>query len=77
MLRRSVRLLPLTSNLRAAVDSLPGPLAVAVYLLAEGTFLGALGEAVGDRGVVAAPLGVHPLLIELVLNRFDEAVGGS
>ena len=74
MLGRPVALLPLSSDMVSAVAELPTPVAVAVYLLAEGTFLSGLVEAVSDRGVVAAPLGVHPLLVQLILDRYDETV---
>jgi sirohydrochlorin ferrochelatase len=49
-----------------------GPFAVAAYLLAEGGFLATLRENVGRRGVVAAPIGVHPALVSLVWARYDE-----
>lgn len=47
--------------------------AVAGYLLAPGVFSARLVAAGAD--VVAEPLGVHPALVELVLARYDEAVG--
>ena len=43
---------------------------VATYLLAEGQFTTALQEAFADA-VVAAPLGTHPAVIELILLRYD------
>ena len=73
-LGRDVSLLPLSADMRETVATLPKPLAVAVYLLAEGAFLDALGDAVGSAGVVAAPIGVHPLLVHVILNRYDAAV---
>lgn len=75
-LGRAVSLLPLGSSARAAVDALPQPVEVAVYLLAEGTFLDDLREFVAGRGVVADPIGVHPSLVQLVLARYDEVAGG-
>jgi len=71
---RTVAVLPLTGDLVAAFAELAEPIAVAPYLLAEGTFYDALIGAVGTRGVVAPPIGVHPLLVRLVLDRYDEAV---
>lgn len=46
---------------------------IASYLLAPGHFQGALADAGAD--VVAAPLGDHPLIAEVVLDRYDAAVG--
>jgi sirohydrochlorin ferrochelatase len=72
-LSRPVRLLPLDGSLEDAVAGLPGKLAVATYLLAEGGFLDALRKAVGERGVVADPIGVDPTLVALVWSRYDQA----
>ena len=58
--------------LGASVPLPDGPLAVASYLLAEGDFLDALRDRVGDRGVVADPIGVHPGVVDLVWARYDE-----
>lgn len=44
--------------------------AVAPYLLAPGFFASRLREAGAD--LVAAPLGAHPAVVDLVLRRFDE-----
>jgi len=73
-LGRPVAPLPLTGELEEALDELPAPVVVAPYLLAEGTFHEALIAALDGRGAVAAPLGVHPNVVALVLDRFDEAV---
>ena len=43
---------------------------VATYLLAEGQFTGELQKALPDRPV-AARIGTHPALIELILQRYD------
>ena len=43
---------------------------VATYLLAEGQFTGELQKAFPDRAV-GAPIGTHPALIELILQRYD------
>lgn len=48
--------------------------AVASYLLAPGVFSARLPAAGAD--VVAAPMGPHPGLVRLVLDRFDAAVAG-
>lgn len=47
---------------------------VASYLLAPGHFQGVL-EACG-ADLVAAPLGDHPLIADIVLDRYDATVGG-
>jgi len=57
-------------------DGLPEDIEVANYLLAPGHFNDLLhqrGQQLGSA-VVAAPLGEHPLLAELVWDRYDEAV---
>lgn len=57
-------------------DGLPEDIEVANYLLAPGRF----NDVLQQRGlmlgsyVVAAPLGEHPLLAEVVWDRYDEAV---
>ncbi|MCW2496706.1 CbiX/SirB N-terminal domain-containing protein [Jatrophihabitans sp.] len=71
---RDVTLLPLGSGAATTLATLPAPVEVAVYLLAEGTFLGELQASAGTA-LVAAPIGVHPLLVSLVLARYDTAVG--
>ena len=43
---------------------------MAPYLLAPGFFATRLREAGAD--VLAAPLGAHPAVVDLVLRRFDE-----
>jgi sirohydrochlorin ferrochelatase len=48
--------------------------AVAAYLLAPGVFSARLTEAGAD--VVAEPLGPHPDLVRLVLDRYDAALAG-
>src|SRR5690625_1902395 len=55
--------------------SAPGTrVAVASYLLAPGHFQGLVEAAGAD--VVAAPLGAHPLIAELISERYLSAVGG-
>jgi sirohydrochlorin ferrochelatase len=57
-----------------AVEALPQPVEVAVYLLAEGGFLSSLRATVAGRGVVAEPIGVHPAVVSLVWARYDAAL---
>ncbi|WP_432511795.1 sirohydrochlorin chelatase [Kineococcus sp. SYSU DK001] len=47
----------------------PGPVAVVSYLLAPGVFSERLARA--GAAVVTEPLGVHPALVDLVLERYD------
>jgi sirohydrochlorin ferrochelatase len=63
----------ISASLPATLAALPAPVRVATYLLAEGQFLTALRAAVAGRGSVAAPIGVHPALVELVWRRYDAA----
>lgn len=55
----------------AARSAGAGRVAVATYLLAPGFFADRLGAAGAD--LVAAPLGAHPAVVELVLRRFAAA----
>ena len=67
-LGRPVTVLPLGSG-----TDVPDPVpAIATYLLAEGGFLDGLRAKVAGRGVMAAPIGVHPDLVRLVWERCDE-----
>lgn len=59
------------ASARAASPS--GRVALASYLLSPGHFQSRLDSAGAD--VVAAPLGDHPLITQLVLDRYDAAVG--
>jgi sirohydrochlorin ferrochelatase len=71
-----VTTLTLFEDVPAALAALPGPVAVVPYLLAEGEFydrLRAAAVAVPSVTHVAAPLGAHPALVTLVLDRFDAA----
>jgi sirohydrochlorin ferrochelatase len=68
-----VPVLALGGDLAATVGALPEPTDVAVYLLAEGGFLAGLRKAMTGLGVVAEPLGVHPAVVSVVWNRYDEA----
>jgi sirohydrochlorin ferrochelatase len=55
----------------AAARAEAGRVAIAPYLLAPGFFAARLGQAGAD--LVAAPLGAHPAVVELVLRRFAAA----
>lgn len=70
---RSVTALTLGQDVRAALELLAPPVEVATYLLAEGRFADRLRHAAAGLGRVAAPLGVHPALVRLVLARYDGA----
>jgi len=71
-LGRKVTLLALGPDVQATLDALAQPVEIAVYLLAEGTFLTELGRIAASTAVVAEPIGAHPALIEAVLARYDE-----
>jgi sirohydrochlorin ferrochelatase len=60
-------------DLAAAIAAAQRPVQVSTYLLAEGSFLDQLQTLARGRADVAAPLGVHPALVELVWRRYDEA----
>lgn len=55
----------------AAARASGARVAVAPYLLAPGHFAARLADAGAD--LVAAPLGAHPAVVELVLRRYAEA----
>jgi sirohydrochlorin ferrochelatase len=72
-----VTTLTLFADVPAALAALPAPVAVVPYLLAEGEFYSRVLAAAATTPAVtyvAAPLGVHPALVALVLARFDAAV---
>jgi len=75
-LRRDVAVFTMGDDLRAAFAE-RAPVVVATYLLAEGQFVDTLEAAADGLGTVAPPLGVHPALVELVWQRYDEAGVGS
>ena len=72
-LGRDIGVLTMADDLRAALSALPEPIDVATYLLAEGRFVTTLCDAADGIARVAAPLGVHPALVELIWNRYDSA----
>jgi sirohydrochlorin ferrochelatase len=70
---RPAAVVALFGPVRAALAALPGPVEVATYLLAEGSFLDVLRSAAAGLGVVAEPIGADPALVSLVLARYDAA----
>jgi sirohydrochlorin ferrochelatase len=69
-----VQVITLGEDVRAALERLPRPVRVATYLLAEGQFVTTVRAAADGVATVADPLGVHPALVRLVWQRYDEAV---
>lgn len=70
----NVVVLTMGEDLPSVFGALPQPVRVATYLLAEGYFVDKLATAAIDPALVAAPLGVHPSLVDLVWDRYDEAL---
>jgi sirohydrochlorin ferrochelatase len=70
----SVEVTTLAADVRAVLTALPQPLRVATYLLTEGQFVDTIRTAADGLAAVADPLGVHPALVQLVWQRYDEAV---
>jgi sirohydrochlorin ferrochelatase len=68
-----VRALTLAADVRGVLGQLPPPVRVATYLLAEGQFVTSLRTAAEGIATVGEPLGVHPALVRLVWQRYDEA----
>jgi sirohydrochlorin ferrochelatase len=70
---------PKLADLSLADPSLAGlrPAAVSSYLLAPGAFASAVAECSAQCGarVVGAPIGAHPTLAAIVLDRYRSAVG--
>jgi sirohydrochlorin ferrochelatase len=69
----SVRVLTLADDVRTVLGMLPPPVRVSTYLLSEGQFVATLQQAAAGLGTVAAPIGVHPALVRLVWQRYDDA----
>ena len=72
-LSRQVPALTLADDVRGALATLPAPVRVATYLLAEGQFVSSLEQAAEELATVAEPIGVHPALVRLVWQRYDDA----
>jgi sirohydrochlorin ferrochelatase len=66
--------LTLGSDVRAELEKLVAPVRIATYLLAEGRFVTSLRAAADGVARVAEPLGVHPALVRLAWQRYDEAI---
>ncbi len=73
-LGRAVPAFTMADDLRAEFGR-RAPVRVATYLLAEGQFVDTLRAAAEELGSVAPPIGVHPALIELVWQRYNEQAG--
>lgn len=69
----SIALPRLADAVRAARETGARRVVVASYLLAPGFFADRVGEAGGD--VVSGPLGAHPAVVAVVLDRFAAGVG--
>jgi sirohydrochlorin ferrochelatase len=74
---RPVPVLTMADDLPTALAALAGPVEVATYLLAEGQFVDRLLAASAGMATVAAPIGVHPALVGLVWQRYDQASGSA
>jgi sirohydrochlorin ferrochelatase len=68
---RPVSVLTMADDIRTALAELEPPIEVATYFLAEGQFVSVLTEAADGLATVAAPLGDHAALVELVWARYD------
>lgn len=69
-LGRPVTALTLFEDVRARLGTLPRPVTVVPYLLAEGTFYDRLGAAAEGIAARAAPIGAHPDLVTLICARY-------
>lgn len=76
LLGRTVRPLIADASLADALASMPGQVAIATYLLNEGYFVDAVRAAASQAGAlaVAAPLGAHPAIAELIATRYDQVL---
>lgn len=74
---RPVHPLTVDASLASSLGALPGRVAVATYLLGEGFFYETLRTVAARAGAVAVtePLGAHPAIAALILQRYDEARG--
>jgi sirohydrochlorin ferrochelatase len=77
VLGRPVQPLTVGATLPDSLAALPGRVGIATYLLGEGHFSDVLRAAASEAGAVAvaAPLGAHPAIAELIVARYDEARG--
>jgi sirohydrochlorin ferrochelatase len=76
VLDRPVQPLTVGAPLAHSLAALPGRVCIATYLLGEGHFYDVLRAAASEAGAVAvaAPLGAHPAIAELIVARYDEAL---
>lgn len=76
VLDRPVHPLTVDDWLASSLNALPGRVAIATYLLGEGFFYDTLRAAAFGAGAVAVtePLGAHPAIANLILQRYDEAL---
>lgn len=76
VLDRPVHPLTVDASLTSSLAALPGRVAVATYLLGEGFFYDTLRASATEAGAVAVtePLGAHPAIANLILQRYDEAL---
>ena len=72
-LGHAVRVLTLGDDVRAVLATTPQPVRVATYLLADGQFVTSLRKAADGLATVADPIGVHPSVVQLVWQRYDDA----
>ena len=77
MLGRRVEALPIDDDLAVRLRDLPRPVGVATYLLAEGTFADAVRQAAAGVARMGLPVGVHPALIQLIINRYATAISDN
>ena len=73
-LGRDVHTATLSGDLRSRLMQLTPPVEIATYLLAGGEFHEGLRQAAAGIATVAEPIGVHPALVQLVLQRYDETL---
>lgn len=73
-LGRPVTAMTLFEDVRGTLQRRPQPVQVATYLLAEGEFYTRLCAAADGLAPVAPPIGAHPDLVRLVLDRYRAAL---
>ena len=76
-LGRPVPVLTMADDLHGRFAELDQPLEIATYLLAPGRFVDVLNSAADGIARVAAPIGLHPALVRLVWQRYDDAVSSE
>lgn len=76
-LGRPVTAMTLFEDVRGTLLAQQRPVEVATYLLAEGEFYTRLCTAADGIATVAPPIGAHPDLVRLVLDRYHAALEDS